>query len=49
MTDNIFETLFDALAPIMDILLDVIPPPFNLIVGFIYGGIRELLVEVLFG
>lgn len=48
MADDILDAFFDALTPVMDVLLDIIPFPINAVVGFIYGGIRELLTEVLF-
>lgn len=47
--DNLFQTFFEALEPVISVILDVLPFPVNAIVGFIYGGIRELVTEVLFG
>lgn len=46
--DNIFVVLLDAISPLVDILLDIIPFPFNAIVAFIFGGVEEVLLEVLF-
>lgn len=47
--DNIFVTVIEALDPVIDVVLDVIPPPINFVVGFLWGGIRELILEILFG
>lgn len=47
--DNIWVALINGIEPVIGVLLDVLPFPLNAVVGFIWGGIRELVLEVLFG
>lgn len=46
--DSLFDVFFDALEPVIAVILDVLPFPINAIVGFIYGGIEVVLTEVFF-
>jgi hypothetical protein len=46
---NIFEAVIEALDPVIAGILDVIPFPINAAIAFLWGGITEVIVEVLFG
>jgi len=46
---NIFVAIVEAFDPIIAEIIDVIPFPINAAIGFIWGGIKELITEVLFG
>lgn len=46
--DDAFEAIFDAVAPIITDIAEVIGFPLNLIVGFLFGGFDFLLTEILF-
>lgn len=47
--DNIFIAILDALDPVIDEVIDVMGFPLNAIIAFLWGGIQEILREVLFG
>jgi hypothetical protein len=47
--DNIFVAILDALDPVIDEVVDVMGFPLNAIIAFLWGGIQEILREVLFG
>lgn len=46
---NIFVSLVEALDPVIQVVLDLLFFPLNAIIGFIWGGIKELITSILFG
>ena len=46
--ENVFVMLLDAFDPIIDIVIDLLFFPVNAIIAFIWGGITEVIKEVLF-
>lgn len=43
-----FADIFDAIAPVIVEIADILGFPLNLIVGFFFGGLDFILSEVLF-
>lgn len=47
--DNIFIAILDALGPVVGEVIDFMVFPLNAVIAFLWGGIEEILREVLFG
>lgn len=46
--DNIFIAIIDAMDPIVAEILDFLVFPLDAVIGFLWGGISEIIREVLF-
>ena len=45
---NIFIDLLSALDPVIAALIDILPFPLNGAIAFLWGGISEIIKEILF-
>lgn len=49
VSDNIWVNLMDALDSIIMFVIDLVFFPIDAVIGFIWGGIKFLVTEVIFG
>lgn len=47
--EELAKGIIDAFQPIVDAIIDVLPFPINGAVALIWGGIKEILISVIFG